>query len=83
MNADISKIMKVYNLVRALYLERSERLHEFYNCKPEHDAYLRRVKKATKQCDPKSDDPYMIYAVMYADSIMTRENVHYPMKGEK
>ena len=45
--------------------------------------FRRSVKRLAAQLDPKSDLDDIKVAIMFVDSIMTREGVHYPMIGEK
>lgn len=69
------------NRARALYVKRMNS-HGFMTQTERHN-FLRSVKRLAAQLDPNSTNGDMPVAVMFIDSIMLRENVHYPMIGEK
>jgi len=66
---------------RGLYTKRMNS-HGFMNDTQRWN-FRRSVKRLAAQLDPKSDLEDIKIAVMFVDSIMTREGVHYPMIGEK
>lgn len=69
---------------KQLYTERQQYAATIYNwyTSPTRKNLLSQVRRLAKQLDPRSDDEDMKMAIMFVDSIMLREDVHYPMIGE-